>query len=50
VMWPLGIAVKWIDTVAALGHHLNPPIWLDVFVALVPIVLLLIHRCGNLET
>jgi hypothetical protein len=50
VMWPLGIAVKWIDTVAALGHHLNPPIWLDVFVALVPIVLLLMHRCGNLET
>ena len=49
VMWPLGIGVKWIDTVAALGHHLNPPVWLDVFVALVPIVLLLRHRCGNLE-
>jgi competence protein ComEC len=49
VMWPLGIGVKWIDTVAALGHHLNPPDWLDVFVALVPIVLLLRHRCGNLE-
>jgi competence protein ComEC len=50
VMWPLGVGVKWVDTVAALGQHFNLPIWLDIAVGLVPLLLVMRHRCDNLET
>lgn len=50
VMWPLGVGVKWVDTVAALGQHFNLPIWLDIAVGLAPLLLVMRHRCDNLET
>lgn len=50
LMWPLGVGVRWVDTVAALGQHLDVPVWFDISVALVPLFLLLRHRCENLET
>ncbi len=50
LMWPLGFGVKWVDTVAALGQHLNPPPVIDIATAIVPLFLLLSHRCENLET
>ena len=49
VMWPLGVGVKWVDTVAALGQHFNLPIWLDIAVGLAPLLLVMRHRCDNLE-
>jgi hypothetical protein len=50
LMWPLGVGVKWVDTVAALGQHLNLPPVVDIATAVVPLFLLLSHRCENLET
>lgn len=50
LMWPLGVGVRWVDVVAALGQHLDVPIWVDISVALAPVFLLLRHRCENLET
>jgi competence protein ComEC len=50
VMWPLGVGVKWVDTVAALGQRFNLPNWLDIAVGLAPLLLMMRHRCDNLET
>lgn len=50
LMWPLGVGVKWVDTVAALGQHLNLPPIVDVAVGLAPLLLMMRHRCDNLET
>ncbi|CAB4710122.1 unannotated protein [freshwater metagenome] len=50
MMWPLGVGVKWVDTVAALGQRFNLPIWLDIAVSLAPLLLVMRHRCDNLET
>jgi competence protein ComEC len=50
VMWPLGVGVKWVDTVAALGQRFNLPIWLDIAVGVAPLLLVMRHRCDNLET
>ena len=50
VMWPLGVGVKWVDTVAALGQRFNLPIWFDIAVGLAPLLLMMRHRCDNLET
>ena len=49
-MWPLGVGVKWVDTVAALGQRFNLPIWFDIAVGLAPLLLMMRHRCDNLET
>jgi len=50
MMWPLGVGVKWVDTVAALGQRFNLPIWLNIAVSLSPLLLVMRHRCDNLET
>lgn len=33
VMWPLGVGVRWVDTVAALGARLDVPVFIDYMVA-----------------
>ena len=33
VMWPLGVGVRWVDTVAALGDRLRPPALVNQIVA-----------------
>lgn len=33
VMWPLGVGVRWVDTVAGLGSGLRPPASVDLIVA-----------------
>ena len=50
LMWPLGVGVKWVDTVAALGQRLNLPLVIDIAVGLAPLLLMMRHRCDNLET
>ena len=39
-MWPLGVGVRWVDTVAALGARLRPPRVVDYLVAGLLVVLL----------
>ena len=50
LMWPLGVGVKWVDTVAALGQRLSLPPVIDIAVGLAPLLLMMRHRCDNLET
>lgn len=38
LMWPLGVGVRWVDTVAALGSRLRPAMGLDYLVAAILVV------------
>ena len=54
LMWPLGIGVRWVDTVAAIGERLRPPTGMNVLgsaglVFLGLWAMLPRHRCDNLE-
>ena len=54
LMWPFGIGVRWVDTVAAIGERLQPPMWINLaastsLVGLGLWAMLPRHRCDNLE-
>lgn len=38
VMWPLGLGVRWVDTVAGLGSRLRPPMLVNLIVVVASIV------------
>lgn len=42
LMWPLGVGVRWVDSVAALGSRLRPPALVDQVVVGVLIVMVLV--------
>lgn len=42
LMWPLGVGVRWVDTVAALGARLRPPRTFDYLVAGSLVVVLMV--------